>query len=79
MRRGVLLDRARELRYTFAPWGSGVVLVDGRRVTGTGEPLWGLLADGLAIRQPLAAGEHAIEVRSCSAADRNGFYLRVDP
>ena len=79
LQHGIRLDAARELAFTFAPWGPGTVLVDGRRVAATASPRWGVLARGLAARQPLAAGRHWIEVRTCAAAGRIGFYLRPDP
>jgi hypothetical protein len=59
--------------FLFAPYGTATMTVDGVPAAAADQPVLGILSHGAVVR--LAGGPHLVEVRSCPANGRNGFYL----
>ncbi|MEO8033464.1 MAG: hypothetical protein ABI837_03460, partial [Acidobacteriota bacterium] len=60
-------------RLEFAPWGRGATKVDGVPALTISRPQGAVLGRGARI--DLGAGEHILELTTCAASGRNGFYL----
>ncbi|MGZ4777907.1 MAG: hypothetical protein ACXV5L_01825, partial [Thermoanaerobaculia bacterium] len=60
-------------RFEFAPWGTASLRIDGAPRVDVRRPLFAIIGRGAAVDLP--AGEHVIEVTTCRAGGRNGFYL----
>jgi len=60
-------------RFEFAPWGTASLRVDGAPRVDIRRPLFAVLGHGAVVDLP--AGEHVIDVTTCRAGGRNGFYM----
>jgi len=57
----------------FAPYGPATLAVDRQPVAAADRPVLGILSRGAVVQLP--PGTHRLDVRSCPASGRNGFYL----
>ena len=61
--------------YELAPSGPAALWVDGRPLASLGDAQGARLGKGLRVQVSYPAGDHELQVRSCAAAGRSGFYL----
>ncbi len=64
-----------EIDYEFAPYGGGVLAVDGQPIVSLETPLKAVLGRGAIAPVHLAAGSHTFTVRTCMDGRWGGFYL----
>lgn len=64
---------AQSQRFEFTPWGNATLTVDGVQRVEVRKPVLAVLGHGVEVN--IAEGEHSIEVRTCAASGRNGFYF----